>query len=229
MKPVNTFFSLHKLQKFILLGFTIALTAGCAALPGSATTPAASAPITTSPAAGTLIIDGLRLTNGTYLITRAPQNAGLKDDLLVIHDPAATAYLAGSLVEFTIRDAIAESYPPQAQGIKSRLISETSPVIKVSIARSSQIKMHMPRESILIDVRTPQEYQSGYIPEAINIPVDQIAQEISKKVKGTEQTLMVYCRSGSRSAQAAAKLKELGYRIVLDLGGIIDYKEDLVK
>ena len=229
MKPVNTFSSLHKLQKFILLGFTIALTAGCAAQSGTATTPAASAPITTSPAAGTLIIDGLRLTNGTYLITRAPQNAGLTDDLLVIHDPAATAYLPGSLVEFTIRDAIAESYPPQAQGIKSRLISETSPVIKVPIARSSQIKMHMPRESILIDVRTPQEYQSGYIPEAINIPVDQIAQEISKKVKGTDQTLMVYCRSGSRSAQAAAKLKELGYRIVLDLGGIIDYKEDLVK
>lgn len=69
-------------------------------------------------------------------------------------------------------------------------------------------------EYIVIDVRTKDEYNTGHIVNAINIPYDEISEniEISK-----DKVLFVYCRSGKRSNIAYNTLKELGYE-VYDLG-----------
>lgn len=72
-------------------------------------------------------------------------------------------------------------------------------------------------EVVLIDVRTPQEFASGHVAGAMNIPVDRIA-TLAERVPDRDTELVLYCRSGARSARAAAQLRELGYERITDLG-----------
>lgn len=76
-------------------------------------------------------------------------------------------------------------------------------------------------EHLLIDVRTPSEFASGYIDGAINIPVDQIANRLSEIP--SDIPIVVYCQSGNRSATAARTLVENGYEQVYDMGGVIGW------
>lgn len=77
--------------------------------------------------------------------------------------------------------------------------------------------------AVLVDVRTPEEYRDGHVPGSINVPLQQIEDiELEVAEKGTP--LYVYCRSGARSRQAAALLKEMGYEDVHNIGGILDYQ-----
>lgn len=73
----------------------------------------------------------------------------------------------------------------------------------------------------LIDVRTAQEFVTGSIPGAINIPVQELGRKLEKVPQ--DRPVVVYCRSGSRSATAAGLLKQRGYGEVFDLGGIISW------
>ena len=75
---------------------------------------------------------------------------------------------------------------------------------------------------VLIDVRSGQEYEEGHLDGAINIPVYNIEKEISKYVKSTEDTIILYCSSGSRSRQAKEILENLGYSEVYNLKEGID-------
>ena len=75
---------------------------------------------------------------------------------------------------------------------------------------------------VLIDVRSGQEYEEGHLDGAINIPVYNIEKEISKCVKSTEDTIILYCSSGSRSRQAKEILENLGYSEVYNLKEGID-------
>ncbi|MCC6906041.1 MAG: rhodanese-like domain-containing protein [Anaerolineae bacterium] len=72
----------------------------------------------------------------------------------------------------------------------------------------------------LVDVRTPEEFASGHIAGAVNIPVEELSAHLSEFP--TDRPTVVYCRSGNRSATAASQLAASGYD-VYDLGGIIDW------
>lgn len=74
---------------------------------------------------------------------------------------------------------------------------------------------------ILLDVRTPSEFASGYINGAINIPVQELQSRLSELP--TDATVVVYCRSGNRSAQASQILSEANYSRIYDLGGTIQW------
>ena len=76
---------------------------------------------------------------------------------------------------------------------------------------------------VLLDVRTPEEFASGYIAGAINIPVEELDQRLSGLPAETE--IVVYCRSGNRSAQASTILSNNGFNDVSDMGGIIDWQQ----
>ena len=73
----------------------------------------------------------------------------------------------------------------------------------------------------LVDVRTADEYREGYIPGAINISVQELSSKLNKIPK--EKPVIVYCRSGSRSAHAAQSLIAAGYGEVYDLGGVFEW------
>ncbi len=82
---------------------------------------------------------------------------------------------------------------------------------------------------ILLDVRTPEEYQEGHIKEAVLIPLDTLEEEAKDKLADKDAVIFVYCRSGRRSVDAANILVELGYKKVYNLGGIIDWPYEIVK
>ena len=82
---------------------------------------------------------------------------------------------------------------------------------------------------ILLDVRTKGEYESGYIPGAINIPLSDIDEKIISFLPDKSQLILVYCRSGNRSREASDKLSKLGYSNVLEIGGINAWKGEIVK
>ena len=73
----------------------------------------------------------------------------------------------------------------------------------------------------IVDVRTPEEYASGHIPNAICIPNESIGKEPPAELSDKKQLLLIYCRSGRRSKEASNKLVELGYENVVDFGGIV--------
>ena len=82
---------------------------------------------------------------------------------------------------------------------------------------------------ILLDVRTKGEYEIGYIPGAINIPLSDIDEKIISFLPDKSQMILVYCRSGNRSREASDKLSKLGYSNVLEIGGINAWKGEIVK
>ena len=79
----------------------------------------------------------------------------------------------------------------------------------------------------LLDVRTPQEYAEGHIAGALNINVQSDDfQQVAEKELSKDSTILVYCRSGRRSMNAAEILTKLGYKVVNLKGGIIEWRED---
>ncbi len=79
--------------------------------------------------------------------------------------------------------------------------------------------------AVLIDVRTIAEYSSGHLDDAINIPVEVIADQIESKVSDKDTKIVVYCRSGNRSATAGQTLIDMGYTNVYDLGAMSNCAE----
>ncbi len=82
---------------------------------------------------------------------------------------------------------------------------------------------------IILDVRTPEEYADGHIPAAINVPNETIGTEEIPALPNKAQLILVYCRSGRRSKEAAEKLVKLGYTNIVEFGGILDWKGEIEK
>ena len=74
-----------------------------------------------------------------------------------------------------------------------------------------------------------QEYAEGHIPGAILIPLDTIGDEPPKELPDLNQKILVYCRSGKRSKQAAGKLARLGYTEIYEIGGIMAWPYEIEK
>ena len=81
---------------------------------------------------------------------------------------------------------------------------------------------------IILDVRTPAEFAEKHIPNAINVPNETIGTDEISELPDKDQLIMVYCRSGRRSKEAAEKLVKLGYTNIVEFGGIIDWKGETV-
>lgn len=88
--------------------------------------------------------------------------------------------------------------------------------------------MQSETDYIVLDVRTEQEYESGHIPGAVNIPNETIASGAIQQLPDKEQLILVYCRSGNRSKQASEKLVNLGYTNIVEFGGINDWSGEVV-
>lgn len=94
----------------------------------------------------------------------------------------------------------------------------------------AQAKQKMESEPVtILDVRQPQEFAQGHIPGAINLPNETIAHTALVTLSDEDAVLLVYCRSGHRSAQAANKLVQLGYNHVYDFGGLLQWPYETVR
>lgn len=99
-------------------------------------------------------------------------------------------------------------------------VEEMKDIAKVNKITCADVNSLVSEGAIVIDVRTPDEYNTDHIENAINIDSSQIKYAIKGKVSDFETKVIVYCQSGRRSAESAKILTELGYKNVYDMGGI---------
>ena len=108
-------------------------------------------------------------------------------------------------------------------GSDNKMSSNSINTISVDEVKSLVDSFNDQDNLVIIDVRTNEEYKEGHIKNSINIPVDNI-----EKINYRKDTkIVLYCRSGNRSNQAALKLKNLGYENIYDMGGINYWTYDL--
>lgn len=81
-----------------------------------------------------------------------------------------------------------------------------------------QLKNMVSKGAILIDVRSPQEYNEGHLPEALNIPEYEI-RKVKNEMPKLNQQIVVYCQYGGRSREAYNMLRKMGYTNVYSLKG----------
>lgn len=86
---------------------------------------------------------------------------------------------------------------------------------EVEAARRTEARAAVERGALLLDVRTPEEFQAGHVEGATNIPVQVLGERAGEIASGRE--VVVYCRSGRRSAAAAEMLRERGHKVI-DIG-----------
>lgn len=81
---------------------------------------------------------------------------------------------------------------------------------------------------VILDVRTEEEFSEAHIDGAVLIPDYEIGENAGSMLTDKDQLILVYCRSGRRSKNAAAELASLGYTNVKEFGGIMDWPYETV-
>ena len=76
-----------------------------------------------------------------------------------------------------------------------------------------------PAGALILDVRTPAEFEAGHVPNALNIPHDELASRLEELDSEMDRPVVVYCRSGKRAGLAGSVLLAAGYTDVLHLEG----------
>ncbi len=99
----------------------------------------------------------------------------------------------------------------------------------VSISQEKAKQLMDSGDCIILDVRTQEEYNEGHIPGAVLIPDYDIKTKAEQILTDKDALILVYCRSGRRSKNAARELAALGYTNVREFGGIIDWPYDIEK
>ncbi len=165
----------------------------------------------------------------------------------------------GQTVEMTILPELRESYPVQATAVQVTLKEDVGAadaaestgvapkeddivitdeemekllrsVVPVKItADEAKSLMDGDGDAVILDVRTQEEFDEGHIEGALLLPDTEVADKAQDILPDKDATILVYCRSGRRSALAADELVQLGYTDVRDFGGIIDWPYETVK
>ena len=100
-------------------------------------------------------------------------------------------------------------------------------LLLISGCSSTEGKISMENNAVLLDVRTPEEHKSGYLEGAELLPLAELESKISSTVPGKNTPIYIYCRSGRRAGTAVEKLKAMGYTKLHNLGGLKDAQEKL--
>jgi phage shock protein E len=89
---------------------------------------------------------------------------------------------------------------------------------RLSFVSATAARKHLAEGALVIDVRSPEEFRGGHIPQAINVPLGELRERIPCHVSDKNQVLLLHCLSGGRSGIAKHQLKRLGYPNVFNLG-----------
>lgn len=178
-------------------------------------------------------IKALRVdADGLYYITedgRGVAEGGLQGSLALIAPPDGSPDIAlGSYATFRVKAAPAESMPLQLQAESVRPSTDRPAPLSADEGIEARFHRLLGARVHSVDVRTEAEYVEGHVPHARNISSDQLAL-FEQAIPDKEDIVFLYCRSGRRSAQAAAELIAMGYRFVFDLGGVGYYSKELLR
>ncbi|MFA9379547.1 MAG: rhodanese-like domain-containing protein [Acetanaerobacterium sp.] len=163
-------------------------------------------------------------------------------------EPGSFNLLVGQTVRVTIEPEIRESYPVQVTAVKIELIadepgqtgSQTEDSMEEENTQSDpshqtitpeRAKELMDSEAavVVLDVRAQSEYDEGHIEGAVLLPDTEVSERAEELLPDKDALILVYCRSGRRSALAAGELAGMGYTNIMDFGGIIDWTYETVK
>ncbi len=87
---------------------------------------------------------------------------------------------------------------------------------------SAKIILKNDKQAILVDVRSPQEYKEGHLEGSINIPLYDLERNCKALVDKKENTIILYCQSGSRSRKAMQILQEQSCSNIYQIDGGLD-------
>ena len=105
-------------------------------------------------------------------------------------------------------------------GCGNKEVEEKKDIASVKKITCADVNGLVSEGAVVVDVRTPDEYNEDHIENAINIDSNEIKYVVKGKVTDFETKVIVYCKSGRRSAESAKILTELGYKNVYDMGAI---------
>lgn len=80
----------------------------------------------------------------------------------------------------------------------------------------------------ILDVRTKEEFEISHIDNAILLPLEQLEKNVESIFKDKNETILIYCKSGFRSKEAAFIMAQKGYTNILEFGGIISWPFELI-
>ena len=123
-----------------------------------------------------------------------------------------------------------ENANPEANYISTTSELPGTTVFTPQVITPQEAELMMTGENVIVlDVRTRSEFEEGHIKNAILLPVNEIQQRAEAVIPNKNYTVLIYCRSGNRSNQAAFLLSEMGYISVYDFGGIIDWHGEVIR
>jgi rhodanese-related sulfurtransferase len=111
---------------------------------------------------------------------------------------------------------------PEREGVEAvdEATTESTATMRQSMTSAELVaRLDDPEAPLILDVRSPKEYDEGHIPGAINIPYDQVADRSGELQEYRERGLVVYCRTGRRAGIAEQALADAGFEQVWDLEG----------
>jgi len=86
-------------------------------------------------------------------------------------------------------------------------------------------RKHLAEGAVVIDVRSVEEFNDNHLPNAVNIPLDDLSERLPRRVKDKNQVLLLHCLSGTRSGIAKRQLMKMGYANVFNLGSLARAKQ----
>lgn len=103
-------------------------------------------------------------------------------------------------------------------------------IYNVNTIRQTDAKKQLDsnKDIILIDVRTPEEFEQSHVENSINIPMNTILYEIENQIKNKEQLIFLICRTGRRTKTSAILMQSKGYTNVYDIGGVETWEYGLI-
>ena len=103
-------------------------------------------------------------------------------------------------------------------------------VVVFLLKRTSEISTaealeQLKKGAVVVDVRSPGEYNAEHLPGTINLPLDVIETAVPQRVPDKSRVLLLHCQSGVRSAMALRKLRAMGYTNAFNLGSLARARE----
>ncbi len=91
---------------------------------------------------------------------------------------------------------------------------------RIGSASPEVLRQHLAQGALVIDVRSPEEFQRDHVPGALNIPLHELGDRVPQQVPDKEKVLLLHCLSGMRSRNGMRQLQRLGYQHVFNLGSL---------